>query len=211
MSEKKFSLKSLFVADETEKPVAPEPTKTETVISIKKESPSLESKTKKVLLEVLEEEGNKKNIGYTQYKRSLFDLKDIISDEKTRFISAFIASRSIGLTKDTLILTGEESKKILEKEKIRFESTVNQDFQQNVDDLKNKISGLQGNITQKTAELQKLTEEIAEFQKQQKELENTLSLEQTKIEKLKEDFICSYSEIDSEIDSDLSKIKLYLQ
>jgi len=173
-------------------------------------TPKPVSKTKQILIDVLEDEGNKK-IGYNQYKKSLIALKSIIPDEKTRFASAFIASASLGLTKENLLFTLEDSKKVLEKEKIRFDGNITSDLDEELKNNQNQVISLQDNIAKKTEELKKLTEEIAELQKNKKEAEDYIVAKQNKVEKLKEDFNYSYNELNNELDSDLSKIRTYLQ
>lgn len=212
MEKKSFTLKSLFISEpEPETPnTVPTLNTTPSPDNTPKDVPRVTySKTRKILLGVLEEEGSKK-LGYTQFKKSLSALVPIIPDEKTRIMSAFIASQSLGLTKENLIVTMEEAKKILEKEKVRFDSTVDQEFQKNIDGGNAKTAKLQEEISQKTLALQKLTEELSELQKQKKESEDYVLSEQNKIEELKKDFSSSYEEISGEIDSDISKIKLFL-
>ena len=206
-----MSLKSLFLTEE--EPVSPPPSEKVEVKTVVEEKPVLSpinSKTKKILIDVLEEEGAKK-IGYRQYKKSLEDLKPIIYDEKTRFAAAFIAASSLGLTRDNLFSTLEDSKKILEKEKIRFDSNVNTDLDEELKFNRGKISTLEEDITKKSEELQKITQEIAELQKQKKDSEEYILSKQNKVEKLKEDFNSSYNELFRELESDLNKIKTYLQ
>lgn len=207
MIEKKSFLKSLFISEpETETPVL---TKVPSDNTPKNVPQVTYSKTRKILLSALEEEGSKK-LGYTQFKKSLGALISIIPDEKTRVMSAFIASQSLGLTKENLIITMGEAQKVLEKEKIRFDSTVDQEFQKNIDSGNAKTAKFQEELTQKALALQMLTEELSELQKQKKESEDYVLSEQTKIEELKKDFSLSYEELSGEIESDISKIKLYL-
>jgi len=167
-------------------------------------------KTKGFLKEALEEEGAKE-FGYIKFKQSLDALKTIISDEKTRYVTAFITAKTLGFTKDKLTSTAETAIKTLNKELKRFEEATEVQNQETVVAGEQKVSSLDKSIQEKTEELKKLTEDITNLQKQKSDAENQVKNDRNKIDSLKNDFSSSYAEMVNEVKNDISKISNYLE
>lgn len=211
-------LKNLFIQDEPEQATSTQP-QTQvtsvptppTVQSVETNSTPVDtSKTKALLRDALEQESSKE-FDYLKYKKSLDAMKDLIPDEKTRFISSYITAKTLGLSKEKLINTAEKSLKTLEKELNKFEEMVASSLKETVGSGQDRIKAVGDLITQKAVDLQRISEEITNLQKQKTDMEFQISKDQNKIDSLKREFTLSYNEITNDIKSDIGKIAAYLE
>jgi hypothetical protein len=211
-------LKNLFIQEEddatTQKasPAQQAPVSTPVTISGVETSsvPVDTTKTKALLRDALEQEGGK-DFDYTKFKKSLEAMKAIIPDEKTRFVSSYLTAKTLGLSKEKLLKTAENSLKTLDGEAAKFNEMVASKLKETVGAGLDKVKLVTDSITQKTLDLQKLTEEITELQKKKTEMEMQISKDQNKMDSLKRDFDLSYQEISNEVKSDITKITTYLE
>jgi len=210
-----LNFKSLFFEEEPnikkeENNNIPKPENTTTQDIDTSATPVDTSATKKVLRDSLEE-SDTPEFNYIKYKRSLSAMKDVILDEKTRYVSSYITAKTLGLSKAKLIKTAEDSLKKLDSESLKFNDTLKIRFQETVGTGQAKAKNLTDLITKKTQDLQKLTEEITNIQKQKTEVDIQASKDQNKLDSLKRNFELAYQEISNEVKSDITKIKTYLE
>lgn len=209
----KSFLKGLFFEEEAENDTGQKQQITATTVSQPLASVQKISggspKTKEFLKEALAD--GDKDFGYTKFKQSLDAMKGIIPDEKIRYVSSFITSKTLGVTKEKLVSTAEASIKVLDRELKRFEEATEEQTQATVVSGEKNVEKLAGLIQAKTSELQKLTEEITSLQKQKSEAEAQVITDKNKIEMLKQDFNLSYTEMVNEVKSDITKISNYLE
>lgn len=199
-------LKNLFIQEEPEQTVAQTTIQSVETVS----SPVDTTKTKALLVEALEQESGKE-FDYVKYKKSLDAMKAIIPDEKTRFVSSYLTAKTLGLSKEKLLNTAEKSIRTLEKELAKFDEMVATSLKDTVGSGQDKVKAISDLITQRTLDLQKLTEEITNLQKQKTDMEIQISKDQSKIDSLKREFSLSYNEITNDIESDIGKISAYLE
>jgi hypothetical protein len=166
--------------------------------------------TKELLRNALTEEGNK-GYGYMKFRESLDKMKVVIPDEKTRFLSAFIPATTFGFTKAKLLETANTALQVLDREHKRFNDATSDHVSETIVTGQKEVDDMSLTIKTKSEELQKLTCEIAELQKQKAEKEVALQSAKDKIAALEKDFDLSHTEIANEIRVDIQKITTYLE
>ena len=203
--------KGLFIQEEPQ--VVPAVTKVE-VPTIKATDvtvmPIDTSKTKALLRDALEQESST-GFDYIKFKKSLDSMKQFIPDERIRYISSFMAAKTLGLSKDNLLNTADKSLKTLEKEALKFNDMITTKIQETIGSNQGSLKNIEDTITQRTKEHQRLTEEIASLHNRKKEIEFQMNKDQEKIESLKREFNLSYQELVSDVKMDIDKITTYLE
>lgn len=214
------SIKSLFIVEEegnkssskssTKTPPKPSnktaPIKSE---SITGEPGKVTSKFMDVLFASMEQ-NNLEGFDYLEYKQSLQSLKKMPMDEATRYKSAYAMAQTMGATPANLVQTAQHYLHILEKEEKKFEKAVSNQVNTQIGSKKNEIKGLDETIKAKADQIQKLTQEIDNHQKQKEGLQKEISQASVKVETTKNNFIASYNTLVSQIQGDIDRIKQYL-
>jgi hypothetical protein len=156
--------------------------------------------------EKLIEEANVKNPLFqgTDYKEFIDSKTDIdaISDEATRYRTAFSVLKRTGLTKERLLSTGQEYINIIGRALNSYQSAYAQQYGK---DVKQKEQLIQ----QKAAEMQALNDKINALKVDMKKLSDEIDLSKSKLERSKASFLAAGETKQHEIESELQKIEQY--
>ncbi len=127
---------------------------------------------------------------------------DAISDEPTKYKTAFNVLKRTGLTKEKLVSTGQEYIKVVQRDLDAFESAYVQQYKA---DVENK----EGLLQQKGAELQALNDKIAVLNREIKDLSAQIAQSKERLSANKASFMQAGEAKKREIKSELEKIEQY--
>ncbi len=152
------------------------------------------------------EEANAKNPIFqgTDYKEFIDAKADIdaISDEETKYKTAFSVLKRTGLTKEKLISTGQEYINIIGRDLNTFQSNYSQQYQKEVKQRELLIQ-------KKAEELQALRERIAAVQAEIKQLSTEATQAKDKLDVIRNSFLLAGENKQKEIYNELQKIAKY--
>jgi len=153
--------------------------------------------------EDLMEEANANNpiFSGTDFKEFLESTVDIeaITDEATRYKTAFNVLKRTGLTKERLVSTGREYINVIENDLKGFEEAYAQQY-------KIEVEQKEAVLQQKAQELQTLNDKINTLNKEVKDISVTLTESKEKLNTNKEAFIMAGEQKKKELLAELQKI-----
>lgn len=156
--------------------------------------------------ENLMDEANAKNPLFqgTDFKEFIESKSDIdaISDEATRYRTAFSVLKRTGLTKERLLSTGQEYLNIIGRALNSYQSAFAQQYQK---DVKGKEALLQ----KKAEEVQALNEKIASLKNEIKQISGEITANQQKLDAARSSFFAAGETKQTEIQEELQKIQQY--
>ncbi len=156
--------------------------------------------------EDLIEEANAKNplFAGTDFKEFIESKTDVeaISDEETKYKTAFNVLKRTGLTKEKLISTGQEYINIINNDIKAFDNAFAQKYKLDVEQKEQLLQ-------QKAQELQVLNEKISALNQEMKQLSQEVTQGKEKLNSNKNLFISAGEGKKKEIETELQKIKQY--
>ena len=163
-----------------------------------------------VLLKALEA-ANKEGFDYLEYKTSLQSLQKMDMDERTRFQSAFVMAKTLGLTKEKLVSSTEHYVNVLKNEEKKFkDALVNQKAKQ-VEGREAQLKSLEQSLAEKIAMIEKLKAEIDSTNNKMASVKNEINESVLRIDQTNDQFMHAYQSVLVQITDDMSKIKTYIE
>ena len=160
----------------------------------------------KTYFENLIEEANAKNplFAGTDFKEFIDSKSDIeeISDEPTRYRTAFSVLKRTGLTKDRLLSTGQEYLNLIGRALNSYQSAFVQQYQK-------EVKGKEALLQKKAEEVQALNEKIAALKIDMKQISAEINLSKQKLDANKSSFLAAGEIKQTEIQEELQKIQQY--
>lgn len=156
--------------------------------------------------EKLIDEANAKNpffqgTDYKEFIDSKFDI-DNITDEATRYKTAFNVLKRTGLTKEKLLSTAQEYHNIVGRDLNAFQSAHSQQYQKEVKQREQLIQ-------KKAEELQALSQKINALKKEISQLSQEMTETKDKLDLTKNSFLLAGENKQNEIQTELQKIQQY--
>jgi outer membrane murein-binding lipoprotein Lpp len=156
--------------------------------------------------ENLIEEANAKNPLFqgTDFKEFIDSKSDIdaISDEATRYRTAFSVLKRTGLTKERLLSTGQEYLNLIGRALNSYQGAFAQQYQK-------EVKGKETLLQQKAQEVQALNQKIAALKGDMKQLSDEITLSKQKLDANKSSFLAAGETKQTEIQEELQKIEKY--
>lgn len=156
--------------------------------------------------EDLIEEANTKNplFAGTDFKEFIESKIDVeaISDEETKYKTAFNVLKRTGLTKEKLLSTGQEYINIINNDLKAFDNAFAQQYKSDVDQKEQLLQ-------QKAQELQVLNQKISALNQEMKQMSQEVTQGKEKLNSNKNLFISAGEGKKKEIETELQKIKQY--
>lgn len=172
-------------------------------------STELDQRSAQMILKAIES-NNLDGFDYWEFKQSLSGLEQIHSDELTRFQSAFVTASTLGLSKSKLIETAQFYKKIIQKEKLKFDQAAQNQIQKGIGSKQELLKQMEAIIKQKQDQVAKLQQEIADHQQKSGQLKEELAGAEQKIHAAKASFHNACVLILGHIDEDIQKINTFI-
>lgn len=171
--------------------------------------PNIDSRSIAFLIKALEK-ANTPGFDYLEFKEALAAQSKLGMDDATAFKSTFATAATIGLNKTKLIASTKHYLNILKEQKKLFDQAVEKRLEEKVNlkekdnqDLNDKVKALQNKITEINLQLTKLNQQI-------KENSQGIESEMIKIKETKNDFEKALNGILQQIEEDLTKIENWL-
>lgn len=221
-------LKSLFIKEEEisvevedqEKSVGQEIEKSKEVASVSSTQsdkvaniPVVDGKPSKKFVDILLNAMNKENlegVDYLEFKESLKSLEGVITEEETKFKSAFAMGKTMGMSKDKLLKSGQHYMNVLEKEKQKFQVTYDKRKAEQIQQKEDGITKLTQGIEARKKQILALQKEIEKYETSLAKEKSSINISQGKLVATKGAFDASYDYIVSKIKTDFENIKKYL-
>lgn len=218
MSDFLKKLKGVFVVDDggqTEEKPQPESVKATPVVTPPRTvsasvSGNVSEKFTDILLQAMER-NNQEGFDYIEYKRSLQTLEKMPMDEKTRYFSAFAAAQSMGISQQKLIDSAKFYLGILKTEEDQFQKATKGQREKQIGGKEAAIVSLAKTIQEKGELIAKLTQEIQQHQSDMDTMKADIEDAVVKIETTMQDFHASFTNLESQINGDISKMQTYLK
>ncbi len=208
-------LKSVFVVvdgeNEIVKSVVDEP---EQQNSVNVDSTSNKSEIQgfvDVLFKALEN-NNMEGFDYFEFMQSINNIKkqNLTGDEIKLFQTAFALASTLKVTKSGLLESGKYYLEILEKEKLSFYNSLNNNANVKLEEKNKEISDLQKKLSEDKAKLESLKNSIVSDEEKYETLSQDLLQAQQKVNNVKTGFNLAYSSLVEKINADINKIDKYL-
>lgn len=156
--------------------------------------------------ENLIEEANAKNPLFqgTDLKEFIDSKVDVesIADEGTRYKTAFNVLKRTGLTKEKLVITGQQYINIVENDLKGFEKAYTQQYRIDVEQMEQKLQ-------EKAAELKTLNEKIATLNQEIRQISDNVAQSKDRLNSNKTAFIKAGEDKKKELQAELDKINQY--
>lgn len=220
------NLKSLFIVDESENKSSEEDKTSEktnvtpppqdnkqTPPPLPKPVAGSEGKVDKrvyeMLLQVIES-NNLEGFDYLEFKASVQALNNLPLDEATKFRSAFATASTMGLTIDKLTSSVDFYKNVLNRERDRFKTELENKMEESVVSKEKERKSLEDTVRKKEDQITQLTNEITQHKQALSQLQNQLAEVQNKIEQTQNAFFGTHQYLLTQFEDDVQKIKKYL-
>lgn len=211
-------IKGVFVVDDGSSQEVEEPEKTEVkasqapvkAVALTASTGNVSEKFTDILLESMER-NNQEGFDYIEYKRSLQTLEKMPMDEKTRYFSAFAAAQSMGISQQKLIDSAKFYLGILKTEEQQFQNATKGQREKQIGGKENAIASLESTIKEKGELIAKLTKEIQQHQADMDAMKAEIQEAVVKIDTMMQDFHASFTNLESQINADISKMQTYLK
>ena len=156
------------------------------------------------------EQANMPGPDYYEFVKTDDTLKAHIADEKARFGAVFATLSIQGLTKQKLLDAAEYYKQVIQKDKLQFESAIDEKSKAELESRKNEVSSLEARVQTNSEQIRKLTEEIQASQQRAEVLRNEITSEEQRILNNKQGYLTACTALLNKIDTDIQKINVNL-
>lgn len=157
------------------------------------------------------EENNQPGFDFLEFKNSVQTLAGIISDEATRYKSAYATAATMGLTVPKLLESARFYQSILARERENFDKAVTQQVDLSVTSKQKEVERLQAMIQQKAEQITKLTGEITAHQDEMAKAQGVITESANRIEATKSNFYFTMDTVTGQIQTDVANIERFLK
>lgn len=157
------------------------------------------------------ERANLDGFDYIEFKRSVRGLEKMVTDEATRFKSAFATASTMGVTMDKLVETANHYVTILDRERQQFFSAAAQQTKKLVDNREKELKQMLQTMADKKRMIEQLNKELDESEQKMKAMQDSIEEASSKIEHTKKNFDVSFNYLRELISNDIEKIKTFLK
>lgn len=144
---------------------------------------------------------------YIKFKQSLIALLNLNIDEKTAMQSAFMTASTIGLDKNKLLQSAENSIQILHQEKDQFSKALEKQIKERIENRQKEIQNIQEKIAKYQHQIEQLHKEIALLQQKMENAIQEMTNSKDRIMQSRGKFEKVYEFLVREIENDIEKFK----
>jgi hypothetical protein len=144
---------------------------------------------------------------YYEFCKMMEALEAHVPDEKARYGAVFASLAVQGLTKEKLINSASKYKFVIQEDKSKFESAVNEKHKGEIDSRKIQLTELQNRIVQNNETIKKLTQEIVEAQSKTQVLNTEIVDKETKLKTNIDGYTYACGAMLNKINVDIQKIE----
>ncbi len=157
------------------------------------------------------EKNNLEGFDYLEYKSSLQGLDSMAMDEATRYKSAFVMAKTMGVTPQKLLNSAKHYVGVLNQEEKKFIDALKNQRQKQVVGKEDELKRLQKEVEAKKAKIKQLEKEIAKDEASYKSIKDGINKSAAKVEKTNDRFMHAYKVVLGQIMTDVENMKKYLK
>lgn len=173
-------------------------------------SGTIDKRLKERLLQAIDA-ANLEGFDYLEFRSSIQALASLPLDEATRYKSAFATAGTMGLTVDKLLQTAAFYRNIIEKEREKIKTEMDNRIKESLGSKQREKEMLEQQIQAKQQQIQVLNEQMKQHQQQIEQIQQYMNDVSNKVEETRRNFALTFDSLARPIDSDIEKIKLYLK
>jgi len=163
-----------------------------------------------ILLNAIEK-NNLEGFDYLEYKSSLQGLDNMAMDEATRYKSAFVMAKTMGVTPEKLLNSAKHYVAVLNKEEKKFIDALKNQRQKQVVGKEDQLVNLQKEVAAKKAQIEQLKKEIEANEKSFQTIKDGINKSAAKVEKTNDRFMHAYKVVLGQIMTDVGNMQKYLK
>ncbi len=150
-------------------------------------------------------DNNMSGVDYFEFWKMMDTLEAHIPDERARIAATFGSLSIQGLTKQKLVASVDHYVQILEQDKQKFSSVIDNKANQDIIAKENNVKQLEGKIVENSQLIQKLTKEITDAQVTIEQLKKEVVEQKQKIDSSKNGYLQAFNAILSKMKGDSDK------
>ncbi len=162
-----------------------------------------------ILLKAIEK-NNLEGFDYLEYKSSLQGLDNMNMDESTRYKSAFVMAKTMGVTPEKLMNSAKHYVAVLNKEEHKFIDALKNQRHRQVVGKEDELKQLAQDVETKKSQINKLQAEIEATEKTYDTIKDNINMAAAKVEKTNDHFMHAYKVVLGQIMTDVENMKKYL-
>ena len=151
-----------------------------------------------------------KDFDYLKFKTSVENLAEIQKEESTRFKTTFTTAQTLGISKQYLLDTAKHYQIVLNKEKEKFTSALQNKMNEAIEGKKTEAERIDTEIKQKKRKVELLLKEIAALEKKGSTIDSDVEKAKAKIKDTRDKFVVAIEHFEKAIASDIEKITTIL-
>ena len=155
-------------------------------------------------------EANLEGFDYFEFAKILEGLKEKIPSEEARYQTAYTTSAIMGTTKATLLETAQHYLSVLNRESDKFSAFYKDQIKNTVTDKEASLISIDKAIEEKQQQIKLLNDEINEITKSKTVINNEIIENQSKADKIKNDFMATIGIFLKRVNDDAEKIQKYI-
>jgi hypothetical protein len=165
-----------------------------------------DQKFQNILMRAIESQ-DQDGYDYLEFRKTIISLSDFNENQEKKYHAALNMADAVGVQKDYIVSTAKHYLKILDQEKIHFESILKKKVHKLIELKKQEIKHTQNLIQDKQQQIAILKNDILNHQNSLKDLEIQQSEAHNKIEENKEGFYSALKFLQDEINRDIQRIE----
>lgn len=163
-----------------------------------------------ILLKAIEK-NNLEGFDYLEYKSSLQGLDNMDMDEETRYKSAFVMAKTMGVTPAKLMQSAKHYVGILNNEEKKFLDALKNQRAKQVTGKEDELKQLKAEVERKKKRIAELQKEIEQTEKQYNTVKGSINKNAAKVEATNDAFMNAYKIVLGQIMTDVDNMKKYLK
>jgi hypothetical protein len=215
-------IKSLFIEEDPntvsntpDTPMTPQENQTEIIEQpVKMEAPVTAGQVDQKFIDILMkaiEQNNKEGFDYLEFKNSLQSLSKLAMDEATRYKSAFIMGKTMGLSKEILLQSVQHYLTIVNNEESKFKEALQKQKTTQIQEKENQLQSVKNAIAEKEKQIQKLNEEISQHKGSLDKITAEINEAVVRIDNTNVQFLTAHKLISQQMLEDIQKIKNFIE
>lgn len=163
-----------------------------------------------ILMKAIEQE-NRDGFDYLEFKNSLQSLSKLEMDEATRYKSAFVMGKTMGLSKEMLLQSVQHYVSVINAEETKFKEALQKQKALQVKGKEESVKTAEASIAQKQKQMQELEKQIEEQKASIEKTKNEMKEAVIKIDHTNAQFMAAHKMISQQMIKDIQNIKNFIE
>jgi chromosome segregation ATPase len=147
-----------------------------------------------------------KDFDYIKFKISVNNLEELEPDESTRYKTTFMTAQTLGVNKQNLLDTARHYQVVLNKEKEKFTSALQNKMNEAIEGKKEEGERIEKEILSKKRKVEQLLKEIKALEKRAGSIDSEMEKAKTRIRDTRDKFVQAIDHFEKTITSDIEKM-----